>query len=112
MIIVDKENDNIFSVTDLVSNKILRIHIDRLRLFTCADNTNPQELLEIAAADKDEYVVESIVNHRGNKKSNYEFLIRWLGYDPADDTWLKYSDVKDLQALDNYSIDHPELRLG
>jgi hypothetical protein len=112
MIIVDKENDNIFSVTDLVSNKILRLHVDRLRLFNCPDNTTPNELLELASADKDEFIVDFIVQHTGTKKSNYEFLIRWQGYDPADDTWLPYSEVKDLQALDDYSRTHPKLNLA
>ncbi len=59
-------------------------------------------------------VVEAIVNHRGNprKRRDMEFLVRWKGYEPGDDTWEPYATVNDLAALDEYSAAHPELNLG
>jgi Chromo (CHRromatin Organisation MOdifier) domain len=67
--------------------------------------------LKIAAADKDEFVVEAIVGHRGTltKRSSLEFRVRWQGYDESEDTWLPLREVKDLVALDQYITLNPEL---
>ena len=56
----------------------------------------------------------AIIEDRGNPKNKrrMEFLIRWKGYEPADDTWEPYATVKDLAALDVYSKEHPELNMG
>jgi hypothetical protein len=71
--------------------------------------------LEVAAADEDEYEVGAIVDHRAPRKnapkSQLEFRVRWKGYEPEEDTWLRYSDVVELEALDVYAREHPELRL-
>ena len=34
------------------------------------------------------------------------------GCEPEDDTWLEWSAVKDLFALDKHSHEHTELNLG
>lgn len=39
------------------------------------------------------------------------FRIRWQGYDESEDTWLPYSEVSKLEALDKYLKEHPELHL-
>ena len=71
------------------------------------------DLAMVAAVDTDEYVVEAIIDHRGNpnRRSTLEFLVRWLGYEPEEDTWLPWKNVKELAALDVYAAAHPELRL-
>jgi hypothetical protein len=65
--------------------------------------------LEVARRDKQEYIVDKIVAHRlvnpdvnDNLKNNYEFKIRWLGYDDRDDSWIKWKGINKLQALDIY----------
>jgi hypothetical protein len=69
-------------------------------------------MVEIAAGDHDEYVVEAIVDHKAaRRKSDMEFKVRWRGYDPSYDLWLPYAEVRDLEALDAYLSDHPELLL-
>jgi hypothetical protein len=62
----------------------------------------------------DEFFVEKIITHVGTTKDfkKWSFRVRWLGYEPEDDTWLKWSAVKDLAAMDEYSKAHPELNLG
>jgi hypothetical protein len=113
--IVSKVRDDIYTLKDLISGKEKDFHIDRLRVFKYDndhDSINLESsLLPLAAADKDEFVVESIIDHEGSLKykSKLLFRIRWLGYDESEDTWLPHREVKDLQAFDAYLEDHPEL---
>jgi hypothetical protein len=111
LVIVDKE-DSIYTCSDLISNKNIRVHADRLRKFTVPVSFVHSDLIALAAADKNEYVVDSIVAHSGYNKRTFKFLVRWQGYEPEEDTWLPLSEVKDLMALDVYSRDHPSLGLG
>ena len=74
--ITAKVRDDIFPLRDLITGKISDFHIDRLRIFK---SVLPEtSLLPFGAADKDEYVVESIVEHRGSFKAsivcNSEFV--------------------------------------
>ena len=114
MKIVTKLRDDLYEVLDLVSQKILKVHVDRLRKFKSGDMTEPK-LAELAAADVDEFVVKDILDHKyvGRKtKSNLVFLVEWEGYDPAYNSWEPYKNLKDVQAMDAYSARHPELNLG
>ena len=74
------------------------------------DSTDP---VEVAAADKDEFPVEAIIDHycAGSKLASCTFQVRWKNYGPADDSWLPYSEVKKLEALDKYLEAHPNVRL-
>jgi hypothetical protein len=115
MRIVNKIRDDIFEVMDLMSHKVLTVHVDRLRVFT-PGNLSEQDILNLAAADVEEFIVKEILDHRytGSRKTkkNLEFLVSWEGYEPEYDSWEPYSSVKDVQALDTYSAMHPELQLG
>jgi hypothetical protein len=111
MKIVKKARDDIFELRDLITEKNIPFHVDRLRIFNKEVNITEEDLKELAAADKDEFVVEAIVGHRGtlNKRSSMEFRVRWQGYDESEDTWLPLREVKDLVALDQYQMLNPEL---
>jgi hypothetical protein len=39
------------------------------------------------AAAPDEWVVDKILNHRKKADGTVEFLTRWQGYQPEEDTW-------------------------
>lgn len=95
---------------DLSTLKRVRFHVSRLRKFNADMTEDPAKL---AALDNNEFVVEAIVGHRGDRRrrAGMEFRVRWLGYEPDDDTWLPYREVRELAALDRYAVDHPELRL-
>ena len=47
--------------------------------------TNSQE---VAASAEEEFLVESIMDHRGDfsQESTLELKVRWLGYPPDDNT--------------------------
>ena len=67
----------------------------------------------MVAKDKDEYLVESIVAYRGNirgKRQQLEFRKHWQGYDDTEDTWLPWSEVRDLILMDAFIKEHPELK--
>ncbi|KAI9336154.1 hypothetical protein BDR26DRAFT_897208 [Obelidium mucronatum] len=59
------------------------------------------------ASDNDnesEYEVEAILKHRQNKKTyNYEFLVKWKGYDdPNSNTWEPYENFVARDIIDVY----------
>lgn len=53
-----------------------------------------------ATAGNDEYDVEAIIDHKGGK-SNRQYLVRWKGFGPADDTW-EYESNFVIEALKEY----------
>jgi hypothetical protein len=79
------------------------------------EDTMIPELTRIAAADLDEYVVEKIISHRPTGEtrtlplSKYFFLVKWEDFD--EPTWEPYSGIKSLEPLDEYSIEHPGLKI-
>jgi hypothetical protein len=109
MVIVEQIGSNSYSCQDLTTLHVVELPVTRLKLFDASRTAN---VVEIAAGDHDEYVVEAIVDHKAaRRKSDMEFKVRWRGYDPSYDLWLPYAEVRDLEALDAYLADHPELLL-
>ena len=70
-----------------------------------------EEIEVLSAVDLGKYCVDKIVAHeeKGRNPKNWKFKVRWVEYEPEDDSWLNRSAVKDLAALDSYSKKHPEL---
>ena len=58
--------------------------------------------------------MDKIVDHEVKVKNpkNWKFKVRWVGYEPENNSWLNWTAVKDFDALDTYSREHPELQLG
>ena len=73
-----------------------------------------QQIEALVATDPDEFYVEKIIGHSGSGKNpkKWKFRVRWLGYEPEDDTILDWAAVKDLAALDEYNKENPYLNLG
>jgi hypothetical protein len=54
----------------------------------------------------EEFVVGEILQHRvrpgRGRVKVFEYLVRWKGYGPDEDTWLPQSELEDCEALDVY----------
>ena len=58
-------------------------------------------------------MVENILEHRhdrdAKRKTNYEFLVKWAGYDNSDNTWITWEPwefVRDNSQLIKYLYTH------
>jgi hypothetical protein len=91
-----------YTVVDLLNGKEFSTHISNLRPFNYdSHKTDPKD---VAMHDAEEFEVESILSHRGDKtrRSTMEFLVRWTGYGPEEDKWLPYENVRDTEQLIRY----------
>lgn len=65
----------------------------------------------MAGLDEDEDVVDSITDHRNltkkRGKTAYEFQVQWQVGQP---TWEPYANIRNVEALDEYLADHPQLK--
>jgi hypothetical protein len=104
--IVERCSHSTFRVQHLASRRMSTQHVSSFKRFD-GSRSDP---VSVAAVDDDEFLVEAIVDHKGKTKRNLTFRVRWSGYPPSDDSWLKFTDVKDLAALDTYLADHVSLR--
>jgi hypothetical protein len=108
MVISSIERPDLIKVRDLITNKISQVHTSRLRVFNHPAEMTMEDAIALAAVDMDEFYVDKIVEHMGNGKNpkKWEYKVRWLGYEPEDDTWLPWSAVKDREALETYARDN------
>jgi len=82
-------------------DKYQDVDVDRVKLFHRGNG----EVLsdeQIAAYDKHKYIVESVVEHKGDlkKKNKCVFLIKWQGYDTP--TWEPYRNLNNNVVLEDY----------
>ena len=93
-----------YSVQDLVTSKIHTYHVTQLKAFKYDEmEVDPAQL---ARAEQQEFLVENILEHRGdtNSRLDYEFLVQWVGYE--DPSWESWTDVKDNEELIKYLYTH------
>jgi len=87
------QRGNEVQIKNLINNKASYVHITRVRPFHYDPVvTNP---LHIATQDQQEFVVDSILQHRGSPsdKTHMQFLVRWQGYGPESDSWEPWYDA-------------------
>jgi hypothetical protein len=115
-------NHPVLDLFDLVTSQTVEASIDDCRLFHTGwfdEPTMVQDLHRLAALDKEEYEVESILIHRvvevrtgtKPKPSDYWFLVKWAGFSEEENSWEPYATLKTLSPLEEYLSKHPELKL-
>jgi len=104
--IVKERNNNEYLVANMINSQTLRVHVSRLRQFVW----DPQRItpFEVAMKDAHEFLVEEILDMRGNVrlKSSLEFLVRWQGYSADADSWEPYSNLRDVAVFHRYLHTH------
>jgi hypothetical protein len=93
-----------YTLQDLLTGKSFDTHIANLSPFNFDPHrTDPTE---VAMHDKEEFEIESILAHRGDRtrKKTLQFLVRWRGYAPENDSWEPYSELRDTDKLHIYLI--------
>ena len=65
------------------------------------DLVNPRD---VAIRDNDEYVIETILQHRGDPKQlrSLTFLVKWLGYPDSENSWEPWSNLRLTEQLHLY----------
>jgi len=82
-----------YTVQVLVTSKLHTYHVTQLKAFKYDEmEVDPAQ---IARAEQQEFLVENILEHRGDSSSrlDYEFLVQWVGYE--DPSWESWTEVRD-----------------
>ncbi|CAI7774702.1 unnamed protein product [Closterium sp. NIES-53] len=59
----------------------------------------------VLVQDEPEYEVERVLTHRRRGGKTLEFLLRWKGYDPTEDSWVVEADMRNARhALKDYLV--------
>ena len=85
------EDSDLDSLTSVASARIAK-HQAKQQPKRDTGKLTPQDTQSKPKLKKGYYDVEKILDHRGTK-NNKEFLVRWKGYDPDEDSWIKEKDV-------------------
>ena len=125
-LVLDRKDNNpshpVLELLDLTDMTTSQASIDDCRVFNTGwfdEITMMQELVKLSASDKEEYVVESIYDHRpkltGPKRtkplSEHWFKVKWKDFEEAENTWEPWSALKDLEPFAQYAHDNPALNL-
>jgi hypothetical protein len=112
-VVLERTGTNRYSVRHLVTEQVIDVHLADLKPFY----GTREEARKAAVMDvqiNKEYLVDSIVAHKFLRRphtrvDNIRFRIRWSGWGANHDSWVKFDDVKELEALDLYIVDYPSL---
>lgn len=95
-----------YTLQDLLTGKIFDTHISNLSPF----NFDPTrvEPKEVAMHDEQEFFIDHIVSHRGDRtrRKTMEFLVKWRGYADDANTWEPYASLRDTDQLLEYLRTH------
>ncbi|CAI7898150.1 unnamed protein product, partial [Closterium sp. NIES-54] len=82
--------------------QLLKPYQDPNKLYTGRQPPPPPPVL---VNDELEYEVESVLAHRRRRHGALEFLVRWKGYDPSEDSWVSEEDMSNAQhSLRDYLV--------
>jgi hypothetical protein len=100
---VVKSDKSSYTIENLVDKKHLIVHITNLRPYYFDPGVIYPAI--IAMHDNQEFVIEKVLNHRGDRKlrSSMEFLIKWKGFDNKNqNSWEPWSGVRNTEKLHEY----------
>ena len=92
-------NGSIYTVRNLVTNKLEDFHITNIRHFEYDPLTvDPRQ---VANSDQDMVDINDIIQHTGtsNRRANMRFLVRWSD---GEETWEPWSNVRRTEACHKY----------
>ncbi|CAI7851950.1 unnamed protein product [Closterium sp. NIES-54] len=82
--------------------QLLKPYQDPNKLYTGRQPPPPPPVL---VNDELEYEIESVLAHRRRRHGALEFLVRWKGYDPSEDSWVSAEDMRNARrSLRNYLV--------
>ncbi|CAI7787037.1 unnamed protein product [Closterium sp. NIES-54] len=82
--------------------QLLKPYEDPNKLYT---GRQPPPPPPVPVNDELEYEVESVLAHRRRRHGVLEFLVRWKGYDPSEDSWVSEEDMSNtLCSLHDYLV--------
>lgn len=109
-----ERHHNTYKLMDYVSGKADWFDISRIERFFTREALSIQQIIAIAARDRDEWPIENIIDYRrssgGSNKKGYQFRVRWRGFDSEEDTWEDYMRVRDTEAFTQFVAHHPKLK--
>jgi len=104
MLIVGTEGDYIYTVRDMLTDQVKRVHANILHPFVAGGMTQQQLLFE--ATDHDEFLVEEVLAHRRKAKELW-LQVKWLGYNfVEDDSWVRHYDCRFAPKVKQYMAEH------
>jgi len=109
--IIENVAPQVFSIQYLYDpTRFLTVHHMRLIPFKVRDDVSLDKLIELAEMDSGELLVEKVLGHEGFNKRNVRFHLRWLGFQPCDDTWEPWTHVDGNEKVLEYIRANPELQ--
>ena len=61
-----------------------------------------QKPIDQQPVDEEDYAVEKVVDMRTCEVMGVQYLIRWVGYQSEDDTWVNEANVDAPEAVAQY----------
>ena len=108
---VVKGSNSRYTLLDLITSKEKDYHVSDIKPF----HFDPTlvDPVDIARRDRMEFFIEKILHHRGNlsRKTEIEFLVKWIGYDEHNDSWEPYANLRDSAQLHTYLLEKNLQRL-
>jgi hypothetical protein len=110
--VLRRTGTNRYDVQHLATDYVMDVHLEDLKPYD-APAASALEAATLDTTIDKESLVDSIVDHKfvtkAHRLSSIRFKIRWMGWGPGFDTWEKYQVVQELEALDRYLQEHPDL---
>ena len=106
---------NLIICKNLITQYTQEFHRSQLKLYLDGGQVTPQA---VALKDFNEIPIEAILEHRYNTNpatgrillKTLEFLVKWMGHPSEDNSWVKYAQLRNAQADDDYIRDKPEFK--